>query len=249
MQTSAVYSRVPQLPASSPEIRQIVKHVYTTHNLLPSEWTPQQQQRFLGQEAARLSRQVAELAAEMSEQAIQDWIACTGVHPDFWTKVGMVNTGTAQARELVLGQQLYTLIPTLADRPLDDGSMERPDAAQVPWDQRWTRTYYRTDPSAELEELVVAVWPSPDFSALFRIKAGYLLAARAEDHQPVPIDRHDPLADQLAQLVFADLRTDGLPVEPTKSSSEAHSPRSALRPKLFSLQDRGSAFTGKRQIP
>ncbi|MGY4712985.1 hypothetical protein ACXDF8_26135 [Mycolicibacterium sp. CBM1] len=204
------------MPASSPEIRQVVTQVYTSHTLLPPEWTPEQQREFVGQEAVRLSRQVAELAAELGEQAIQEWTARTGQHPDFLTKVGLMNTTTSQAQELVLGQQLYTLIPPPADDWLDDGSAARPDRAQAPWDQRWTSTYYRTDPSAELEDLAAAVWPSPDFTALFRIKASYLLAARAEDHQPLPIDRHDALADQLAQLVYADLRADGLPTEPTK---------------------------------
>ena len=83
-------------------------------------------------------------------------------------------------------------------------------------DQRWTRTYYRTEPTEDQEDLVAAVWPAPDFSVLFRIKAEYLIAARAEDHQPLPADRYDPLADQLATLVYADLRADGLPTQPTQ---------------------------------
>ena len=58
---------------------------------------------------------------------------------------------------------------------------------------------------------MTAVWPDPGFSALFRIKAGYLIAARAEDQLVLPSDRHDPLAAQLAQMVYADLRADGLP--------------------------------------
>ena len=86
----------------------------------------------------------------------------------------------------------------------------------MPWDQRWTRTYYRTEPTQDQEDLVATVWPPPAFSALFRIKAEYLISARAEDHQPLPSDRHDPLADQLAQLVYADLRADGLPTQPTQ---------------------------------
>jgi hypothetical protein len=31
------------VPISSPEIQQIVIEVYTSHDLLPSEWTPQRQ--------------------------------------------------------------------------------------------------------------------------------------------------------------------------------------------------------------
>lgn len=55
----------------------------------------------------------------------------------------------------------------------------------------------------------------PDFSGLFRIKAGYLIAARAEDQLTLPTDQHDPLAAALAQIVYADLRADGLTTGPT----------------------------------
>ena len=198
-------------PVASPELAQIVTAVYTNHDLLPPEWTPQQRHDFLCREAARLSRQVAELAADMAEQAVQDWINRHGDHPDYLTKVGLVNNATSQATELVLDQQLCELIPPPQDDPLENSTAELPDRSQMPWDQRWTRTYYRTEPTEEQEELVATVWPAPEFSALFRIKAEYLIAARAEDHQALPADRHDPLAAELAQLVYADLHADGLP--------------------------------------
>jgi hypothetical protein len=199
-----------KVPVTSPEIQQIVTEVYTSHNLLPSDWTPQRQRDFLDQEAARLSRQVAELAAELSEEAIQEWISRTGDHPDVMTKVGLVNNATLRAKEIVLSEGLYELIPPPPAEDLDE-SPPMPDRSEVPWDRRWTHTQYRTDPTEDQEDLVTAVWPAPDFSGLFRIKAGYLIAARAEDHQVLPTDQHDPLAAQLAQMVYADLRADGLP--------------------------------------
>ncbi|MGY4647677.1 hypothetical protein [Mycobacterium sp. URHB0021] len=64
-------------------------------------------------------------------------------------------------------------------------------------------------------DLPPAVWPDPDFSGLFRIKAGYLIAARVEDQLVLPTDQHDPLVAQLAQVVCADLRADSLPTAPT----------------------------------
>jgi hypothetical protein len=81
----------------------------------------------------------------------------------------------------------------------------------LPWTQRWTRTQYRTDPGEATESLVATLWPAPEFSALFRIKAGYLLAARAEDQLPLPRQTGDPLAVELAEMVYQDLRDDGLP--------------------------------------
>lgn len=64
-----------------------------------------------------------------------------------------------------------------------------------------------------MEELVADLWPAPAFSAVFRIKAGYLLAARAEDQLPLPREPRDPLAAELAQMVYQDLRDDGLPAQ------------------------------------
>jgi hypothetical protein len=198
------------VPVTSPEIQQIVTEVYTSHDLLPPEWTSQQQYDFLDREAARLSRQVAQLAADLSEQAIQDWIVRTGDHPDVMTKVGLVNSATLQAKEVVLSQELYELIPPPPE-DLVEQDPPMPDRSTVPWDRRWTHTQYRTDPTPDQEDLVTAVWPAPDFSGLFRIKAGYLIAARAEDRLGLPTDRHDPLAVQLTQMVYQDLRADGLP--------------------------------------
>jgi hypothetical protein len=121
-----------------------------------------------------------------------------------------VNNATLRAKEIVLSEGLYELIPPPPEEDLDE-SPPMPDRSAVPWDRRWTHTQYRTDPSEDQEDLVTAVWPDPGFSALFRIKAGYLIAARAEDQLALPSDRHDPLAAQLAQMVYADLRADGLP--------------------------------------
>src|SRR5262249_43339969 len=136
----------------------------------------------------------------------------TGEHPDYLTKVGLLNAAMASAKEIVLNNELYELIPEPED-PSDE-SIETPpslERSQVPWDQRWTRTQYRSDPSEQIEDLVAQIWPDPDFSAVFRIKAGYLLAARAEVHLGLPTHREDPLAEELAALVYGDLRHDGLP--------------------------------------
>jgi hypothetical protein len=201
-----------KVAVTSPQIHQIVAEVYTNHLELPPEWTLARRQEFIEAEAARLSRQVAELAAQMGEQAVADWKARHGDYPDFMTKVGLLNTASASAEEMVLTQELYELIPQAPEETLDLGEPEpMPDRTQVPWDQRWTRTYYRNEPSEALEELAARVWPDPGFSEVFRIKAAYLLAARAEDQQPLPTDPGDPLAEQLAQMVYSDLRHDGLP--------------------------------------
>jgi hypothetical protein len=195
---------------TSPEIAQIVAEVYTDHLTLPPDWTPAQQQGFLAKTAATLSRQIAELAADLGEQAVAEWTSAHGQHPDYLTKVGLLNTAAASAKEIVLTNELYELIPPPEPQNQD---WEPPRAqAPLPWTQRWTRTQHRSEPDEALEELVATLWPAPQFSALFRIKAGYLLAARAEDKLALPRQASDPLAVELAEMVYQDLRDDGLPV-------------------------------------
>ncbi len=194
---------------TSPEIARIVAQVYTDHLSLPPEWTPAQRQGFLDKTAATLSRQVAELAAELGEQAVEEWTSEHGAHPDYLTKVGLLNTATASAKEIVLTNQLYELIPPPPEP--QDQTVEQPRDRTLPWTQRWTRTQHRSEPDEAIEALVATLWPAPEFSALFRIKAGYLLAARAEDQLPLPRQGSAPLAVELAQMVYQDLRDDGLP--------------------------------------
>lgn len=199
------------ITVSSPEIRQIVHDVHSRYLGLPEGQSPEQQSRFLDQEANRISRLVADLAAELGEQAIDDWQARTGQHPDFTTKTGLLNSARTSAMEIVLQEQLYEKIPAQFEEQESPEPPTTPDRAQLPWDQRWTRTAYRTDPDETLEDLAETLWPAPDFSIEFRIKAGYLLAARAQDGLPLPSQPDEDLTAQLARLVYADLKSDGLP--------------------------------------
>lgn len=192
------------IAVTSPEIRQVVDQVYSQYLELPTEWTLSQRLEFLDQEAERISRLVAETAAQMGEQAIAQWARSNGLQPDYMTHVGLLNAATSSAKELVLQDELYSRIPELPEEqeaPLDE----------VPADRRWSSTGHALEPSPELEDLVAAVWPEPAFSVTFQIKAGYLLAARATQDQVLPLGPDDPLAAELAKLVYEDLRRDGLP--------------------------------------
>ncbi|WP_234790994.1 hypothetical protein [Mycolicibacterium wolinskyi] len=212
VQTSPICSAssTGKVAVTSPEIRQIVRNVYDQHLPLPQEWTASQREQFMEAEASRISRQVADLAAQMGEQAVQHWQNHHGQPPDYLTKVGLLNNAHSQAMETVLSTELYEQIPPTEDDN-QAATETSPDRSQVPWDQRWTNTQYRSDPSEQIEALVATIWSAPDFSAVFRIKAGYLLAARVEDQLRLPTHRHDPLAATLADLVYRDLRHDGLP--------------------------------------
>ncbi len=183
---------------------------------LPPDHTPEQRQDWLVSEADRLATAIFDLSHEMAEAAIQDWIRRHGQHPDYLTKVGLVNTARLSAQEIVLRNEIYEQIPEEQDEDslgedllgighLDAEPLSRPDPTGVPWQQRWTDPDYRTDPSEELEAQVARIWPQPQFSTMFQILAGYLLASRTEDGEPIPTSSRDPLAAQLAPLIEADL--------------------------------------------
>jgi hypothetical protein len=185
---------------------------------LPPDHTPEQRQAWLTAEADRLATAIFDLTHEMAEAAIQDWIRRHGQHPDYLTKVGLHNTARLSAQEIVLHNEIYEQIPP-EEEDEDDSRGEdllmagildvepgiRPDPTGVPWQQRWTDPDYWTEPSEELEAQVAQIWPQPQFSTMFQILAGYLLASRTEDGEPIPTSGRDPLAAQLAPLIEAEL--------------------------------------------
>jgi len=194
----------------SPAVAQVIDELCATGHLPQSNWPLPQRQVYLEQLATQISRHLDTLADELAESAIQAWIARTGDHPDYLTKAALVNNATREATTIAL-RRLDEMIDGADEKSGLEQEPPRPDRSEVPWDQRWTRTYYRTDPTEQLEVLAADLWLT--CSAVFRIKMGYLLAARAEDGLALPADHNDPLATELADMVYQDLRRDGLRVE------------------------------------
>ncbi|MDT5050050.1 MAG: hypothetical protein QOG75_5954 [Mycobacterium sp.] len=195
-------------------MRQAVDDVYRQWLTLPDDWTPDQQERYLQNLTSRLDRMAADLADTLAASAITEWTNRHGQHPDYLTTVGLRQTAMQNAREAILRQELYDLIPQDEDEQTVefDPPLHQPvPASQVPWDQRWKDARYRSDPGEQIEALADMVWPAPAFSVMFRIKAAYLLIARIEDQLPAPDGPHHPLAAQLAPMVYEDLRNDGYP--------------------------------------
>lgn len=207
---SASLTRKAATGVTSPEIRQIVER-YREYLGLPAESTKQQQEEFLDELALRISRQVAELADQMGQSAVADWVSVNGQPPDYPTHRGLLNNAQASATEIVLSQELYELVPESESVETAESIPEPIDPGQVPWEQRWIHSELRSEPSETLEDLAETVWPDPDFSVMFRIKAGYLLAALAEEGLPLPHQAGDQRATALAPLVYDDLERDGLP--------------------------------------
>ena len=199
----------------SREFWTILNEVYPRYLQLPPQWSDQEQQRYLAQEAERLSQMVAELADQLAEQSVRQWTLSHGQHPDYLTKVGLINTARMAAREQILNSELYEQIPSSTDERGEDGDAilgEPPqDRDEIPWDQRWTDPDWRSEPSEAMETLIEQIWPEPRFSMLFRIKAGYLLASRQEDGLAIPTTSDSALTQELAAMIYQDLRSDGLP--------------------------------------
>ena len=86
-----------------------------------------------------------------------------------------------------------------------------PGGGRLSWDERWTRPAWRSQPGLDVEALIADLWPDRLFCDVFQVKAGYLLAARAEDGLPLPSGQEDPLIAELTEMISADLRCAGLP--------------------------------------
>lgn len=206
-------SRRPTTPVTQ-WMRQAVDEVYRQWLTLPDDWTPAHREDYLQHLTSRLDRMAAELSDSLAASAISQWTTRHGQHPDYLTTVRLRQTALQNAQETIVRQELYDLIPQEdTEQTVDfDPPPQRPlPASQVPWHQRWTDARYRTDPGEQIEALAETVWPEPAFSVMFRIKAAYLLIARIEDQLPIPDGPQDPLAAQLAPMVYADLRADGYP--------------------------------------
>ncbi|NTY62042.1 hypothetical protein FEG63_21075 [Mycolicibacterium sphagni] len=195
-------------------MRQAVNDVYQKWLPLPADWTPEQTERHLVAETARLDRMAADLSDQLASTAIEQWSSRHGAHPDFSTTVRLRQSALQNARETIVRQELYDLIEQEEPEetvPVDPPLHQPVPASQVPWNLRWNDARYRTDPGDQIDALAEMVWPDPDFSVMFRIKAAYLLIALIEDQLPVPDGPQHPLAAELAPLVYADLVADGYP--------------------------------------
>lgn len=195
-----------------PEILKAVQTVYSTDLSLPEEWTPERRNQFLVAEADKISSMASSMTEELWEKAIAVWSRNrNGKTPNHATKVALLEAARTQAAQTVLNNELYDLISTDETPPPWETPDPIPDPAQVSWEQRWTNPALQSEPNEDYEALIDRLWPAPDFSGPFRIKAGYLISARAEYGLAPPDRREDPQTDELAQMIYRDLRADGLP--------------------------------------
>jgi hypothetical protein len=192
-------------------MRQAVDDLYGKGLLrLPEVWSNQEKDRYLDILTERLDTKAADLSTELASSAIQEWTQRNqGRHPDFETTLRLRAAAQQNAREAIVRQELYNKVPTnLYD---EEAPLQASAPAAVPWERRWTHPAYRAEPSEDIEDLTDLVWP--DRSAMFRVKAAYLLATRIEDGLQIPNGPHHRLAQALVPQIEQELRDDGYPAE------------------------------------
>ena len=187
-------------------MRQAVDQVYHHQIGIPAQWSPEQTELFLSLVTQRLDDQAATLALELGEQAVQSWTQQHHGQPDHETTVGLHETALQNAREAIVRQSLYDLIP----QP-PEGHDSPPALADIPWTQRWRHLTYRAEPSEQIEDLADHLWP--DRSAMFRVKAAYLLATRLEENRAIPTAPGHRLTHDLGVEVAEAMTAEGYPPE------------------------------------
>ena len=188
-------------------MRQAVDQVYHHQIGIPAQWSPEQTELFLSLVTQRLDDQAATLALELGEQAVQSWTQQHRSQPDHVTTVGLHETALQNAREAIVRQSLYDLIP----QPPEGHDSPPPTPADIPWTQRWRHLVYRAEPSEQIEELADHLWP--DRSAMFRVKAAYLLATRLEENRAIPTAPGHRLTHDLGVEVAEAMTAEGYPPE------------------------------------
>lgn len=188
-------------------MRQAVDQVYHRQIGIPAQWSPEQTELFLSLVTQRLDDQAATLALELGEQAVQSWTQQHHSQPDHATTVGLHETALQNARETIVRQSLYDLIP----QPPEGHDSKPPTPADIPWTHRWRHLVYRAEPSEQIEELADHLWP--DRSAMFRVKAAYLLATRLEENRAIPTAPGHRLTHDLGVEVAEAMTAEGYPPE------------------------------------
>ena len=138
-------------PVSSQWMREAVQTAYRQLGL-PTGWSSEQTETFFNLVTERLDNKAATLSIDLGEDAISRWrTAHPGQEPDHQTTVGLHETALENAREAIVRQELYALIPTPAE---DQPEPRRRPSPEVSWQDRWRDVRYRTEPS----EAVEAMW-------------------------------------------------------------------------------------------
>lgn len=186
-----------------------------THRIL-TEWvgldpalSPSEKQDQIDREALRLQQMTEDAAEAFEHQALQEWTP-PGQTPSFRTKIQARESAWRQAREMVLAQELYSLVTPEMKQEKQTYLAALEQQIQQEYDRalkarepdRWKTQNVQPNPVAA--RVVDRVWMHKP--GAFKALAEALIAQRIEDNQPVPATPHDPLADELEEMILTELQ-------------------------------------------
>lgn len=201
-------------------IAAVVERVWTTDIGMPENWTPEQRQAYLAEQTARIETLIDE-AVPGQGPLVEQYRKTHGTAPDYLTKVTLINQARAQAREVILDQELYSLI---SSRPgADEPSLSDPvEIAQELADQdarvraqhrndpeRWKKILHSSEPDREIQELVETLWSGQHVQ--LQVLAERLMQTRQEDGHRLPTSPTDPLFQEFTSLLDQELVAKGRP--------------------------------------
>ncbi|NKR53053.1 hypothetical protein GS481_02635 [Rhodococcus hoagii] len=192
-------------------IRDEVRRIWGEWVGMDPQLTPEQREERIEQEAARLTQMVEETVGESGQGFLLDqWRAeHPGVTPDYETVASLMAAAWTSARSKVLSEELYSQVTeevyqrvTETDEVIEQERQQRIDAARESRDpDRWKSLNVEVSPLAET--IVNRVWMGE--SGRFTVLAQSLIQQRLEDNELTPVNAVDPLADELAALVAAEI--------------------------------------------
>lgn len=192
-------------------IRDEVRRIWGEWVGMDPQLSPEEREERIEQEAARLTQMVEEAVGESGHGFLLDqWRAANpGVTPDYETVASLMEMAWASARSKVLGEELYPQVTeevyqrvTATDELIEQERQHRIESARQARDSdRWKALNVEVSPLAET--IVNRVWMGE--SGRFTLLAQSLIQQRLEDNEPTPVNAVDPLADQLAAMIAAEI--------------------------------------------
>lgn len=200
---------------SQEPIAVVVERVWTQNIGLPAQWSPQQVREHLTAQTQRIETMI-DNAVQGQGPLVQEHWKEHGTGPNYLTTVALMNQAQAQAREEILDQELYSLIPSsdqsvetdpevLAQREINQDNEIREQYRNDP--DRWKKILRSSEPTPEIVEMTEKLWSGQHVQ--LRILAERLMQARQEDGHQLPTSPTDPLFQEFTNLLDQELAEKG----------------------------------------
>ena len=200
---------------SQEPIEAVVKRVWTQSIGLPPEWSPQQVSDHLKDQTSRIETMIDD-AVQGQGPLVAAYRQEHGTGPDYLTTVALINQARAQAREMILDQELYSLIPSADPAVETDPEViaqeltEQDDAIRDQYrndPDRWKKVLRSSEPTPEIVALTETLWSGQDVQLI--VLAERLMQTRQEDGHRLPTSPTDPLFQEFSNLLDQELVAKG----------------------------------------